>query len=65
MMAEASSTRESFFMLPQMKVLAGQSHKTERIYIVFGFHHGELVVSDVDKPVETVAGLYGQCSSGR
>ena len=66
MMAEASSTRESFFVLPRPysghgfdKVLAGQAHNTERIYIVFGFHRGELVVGAVDKPVETVARLCG------
>ena len=41
------------------KVLAGQARNTERFYIVFGIHHGELVVGAVDKPVETVARLCG------
>ena len=41
------------------KVLAGQARNTERFYIVGGFHRGELVISAVDKPVETVAGLFG------
>ena len=41
------------------KVLAGQARNTERFYIVGGFHHGELVVGAVDKPVETVARLCG------
>ena len=40
------------------KVLAGQARNTECFYIVFGIHHGELVVGAVDKPVETVARLY-------
>ena len=35
------------------KVLAGQARNPERFYIVGGFHCGELVVGDVDKPVET------------
>ena len=73
MMAEASSTRESFFVLPPdpvvvtdfNKVLAGQARNTERFYIVFGIHRGELVVCAVDKPVETVARLCGHGSSGR
>ena len=38
------------------KVLAGQAHNTERIYIIFGFHRGELVVGVVDKPVEMSQG---------
>ena len=41
------------------KVLAGQARNTERFYIVFGFHRGELVVGAIDKPVETVARLCG------
>ena len=41
------------------KVLAGQARNPERFYIVGGFHHGELVVGAVDKPVETVARLCG------
>ena len=41
------------------KVLAGQARNTERFYIVFGIHRGELVVGDVDRPVETVARLCG------
>ena len=41
------------------KVLAGQACNIGRFYIVGGFHRGELVVSVVDKPVETVARLYG------
>ena len=57
MMAEASSTRESFFRAapdPVVvtdfdKVLAGQARNTERIYIIFGFHRGELVVGAVDQ----------------
>ena len=40
-------------------VLAGQARNTECIYIVFAFHRGELVVGAADKPVETVARLYG------
>ena len=64
MMAEASLTRESCFVLPVVvtdfnKVLAGQARNTERFYIVGGIHRGELVVSVVDKPVETVARLCG------
>ena len=39
------------------KVLAGQARNPERFYIIGGIHHGELVVSAVDKPVETVARL--------
>ena len=41
------------------KVLAGQARNTERIYIVFGFHRGELVIGALDKPIETVARLCG------
>ncbi|EMS50960.1 hypothetical protein TRIUR3_31497 [Triticum urartu] len=41
------------------KVLAAQAHNTECVYIVSGFHRGELVVGAVDKPVETVARLCG------
>lgn len=41
------------------KVLASQARNTERFCIVRGFHHGELVVGAVDKPVETVARLGG------
>ena len=41
------------------KVLAGQARNTEHFYSIFGFHRGELVVGAVDKPVETVARLYG------
>ena len=41
------------------KVLAGQARNTERFYIIFGFHHGELVVNAVDKPVETATSLCG------
>ena len=41
------------------KVLAGQARNTERFYIVFGIHRGELVVGAVDKPIETVARLCG------
>lgn len=37
------------------KVLAGQARNTERFYIVFGIHHGELVVGAVDQPIEMVA----------
>ena len=39
------------------KVLAGQAHNTERFYIVFGFHRGELVVGAVGKSL-------WPCSSG-
>ena len=41
------------------KVLVGQARNNERFYIVGGFHHGELVVDVVDKPIETVARLCG------
>ena len=41
------------------KVLPGQAYNTERFYIVFGFHRGELLVGAVDKSVETVARLCG------
>ena len=41
------------------KVFAGQARNPERFYIIGGFHRGELVVSAVDKPVETVARLCG------
>ena len=41
------------------KVLAGQARNPECFYIVCGFHHGELVVGAVDKPVEMVTRLCG------
>ena len=41
------------------KFLAGQARNTKHFYITFGIHRGELVVSVVDNPVETVARLCG------
>ena len=53
------AARDPIVVMDFDKVLAGQARNTEHFYIVGGFHHGELVVGAVDKPIEMVARLSG------